>query len=150
MALTAASALTQASALLGHSYTYSITYPKSSSISDNGKYTFTVSNNSGVQPKFIFPSASSSFLYQCFGFEPDSTNTFSGNTLISTNVINLQAEDCIFIRSDVCTNPNDNVLQEIYANVASGPSQISAGRTSTLPPILKSLLATSQTPSTST
>lgn len=92
------------------SFVYAISYP-SSTARQTGKFTFTVSNNASVQPSFVFTD----YLYECFGFNENSTNTFSGNSLTSENIIKLQAEDTIFIHSDICQNENDNVLQEIYA-----------------------------------
>ena len=41
-------------------------------------------------------------------------NNFVANTLISTNVINLQKETTLFIHSDMVNNGRDNVLQEIF------------------------------------
>lgn len=98
-------------------YTYAITYPTSSTIPDTGKYTFTVSNNLGIQPSFIF--SASNDLGSHMGFSDESTNIFAGNTLTSTNVINLQAETALYIHSDICTNSNDNILQEIFATSTS-------------------------------
>ena len=118
MAAQIATSLTAASVTLGNNWTYTVTYPKSASQVDNGYYVYEVSGATS-QPAFIFGSVSENFIYLCFGFDPSSTNTFTGNTLTSTNVINLQAEDAIFIHSDCCINYNDNILQEIYANVGS-------------------------------
>jgi hypothetical protein len=105
-----------ASATLGNNFTYSVTYPKNSFVVDTGFYNYTVSNNGTVQPEFIFGSQSENFIYLCMGFNPSSTNVFVANSLSSVNVINLQAEDAIFVHSDVCVNYNNNILQEIFSN----------------------------------
>lgn len=49
------------------------------------------------------------------GFIQGSTNTFIANSLNSTNVIKLKPEDQIYFHSNICSNKNDDVLQEIYA-----------------------------------
>ena len=77
-------------------YTYTVTYPTSSTVPDTGKYTYTVSNNSGVQPVFTFVTTND--LFDHMGFASESTNNFVDNTLISTQVINLQKENT-FIHS---------------------------------------------------
>ena len=48
------------------------------------------------------------------GFNENSTNVFSSNTLISTNVIKLSPEDSILIHSDLCSNYGNDILQEVY------------------------------------
>lgn len=92
-------------------FTYTITTP-STLLGETGLYTFLVTNNGGVQPDFIFTDNN---IFEVLGFDINSTNNFLSDTLISTNVIKLQKEDTIFIHSDICTNGNDNILQEIYA-----------------------------------
>jgi hypothetical protein len=74
------------------------------------KYTFTVSSND-LQPSFIF----SSHLSQQLGFNKNSTNTFSGDTLKSINTLNFIPEGTIYIHSDLVDDETD-VLQEVYAN----------------------------------
>ncbi len=97
--------------------TFTVSYP-SSTLPDTGKLTFTVSSGN---PKFIF----SDYCYELLGFEPDSENTFSGSSLTSTNVIKVQVEDTLTIRSDICNNGGiNNVLQEIYANASVDFSSI--------------------------
>ena len=44
------------------------------------------------------------------------SNTFQSDSLKSTNVINLQKENSVFIHSDLCSNGGDNILHDIYAN----------------------------------
>jgi len=76
---------------------------------DQGKYIFTVTS----EPSIIFTNN----VFEAMGFNANSTNTFSGGSLTaSTNVIKLQAEDTIYIHSDLVTNGTDNILQEIFTN----------------------------------
>lgn len=101
-------------------WTYQISIPNSSMTGDTGLYTWTVTGNGGVQPRFIFTD----YLYEQFGFEPNSSYVFTADTLTSINVVKFQLEDSIFIHSDIANNGIDNVLQEIlgvqntdYANI---------------------------------
>jgi hypothetical protein len=104
---------------LASSYVFSVTFPGSSS-PDTGKYTYTVTGNSGFQPSFIFTDQ----LYEQLGFEHDSTNVFVANTLISTNVINLQIKSTLFLHSDMITNHDSNILQEISSVTSSSFSNM--------------------------
>jgi hypothetical protein len=100
-------------------FDYIVSYSSSPSY-DDGKFIFTVSNNSGTQPQFIF----SDYLYEQLGFNRNSTNTFTANVLSSTNVINLQPETTLMIRSDICQNRNENILQNISSSGNSDFSYI--------------------------
>lgn len=91
-----------------HSWTYTIDYPNTTSEADTGKYAYSVSGNTS-QPSFTFTT----FMYEQLGFNSNSTNAFIANTLSSSNVIKLIPEDTLFIRSNICDNNGDNVLQEI-------------------------------------
>lgn len=92
-------------------YTYTVSYPDAATEPDTGKYTFTVTNNA-TQPKFIFRSS----IYEQFGFERNSTNTFVGNSLVSANVLKFQVEDTLFLYSDMVGGENkSNILQEFFA-----------------------------------
>lgn len=117
--LTAIQSLLNSSTL--HSWTYAITYPTVSSEADTGKYTFTVSGNSGNQPSFIFDTNP---IYEQMGFLESSTNAFVANTITSTSCIKMQIEDTIYIHSDIVGGEVDNVLQEVYANASSNFSAI--------------------------
>ena len=97
-------------------WTYSIGYS-----SLLGKFTYTVTGNSG-QPSII--CANPSQVYEQLGFEPSSTNVFVANSLVSTNVIKLQSEDSLYLHSDMVTNGDDNVLQEIFVSGSSDYSNI--------------------------
>lgn len=92
-------------------WTYTITTP-STTQPQTGKYTFTVSGNGGLQPSFIFPSTSK--VYEQLGFDSSSTNAFTANTLISSNVVRFILEDTLYIHSDLVTGNQTNVLQEIF------------------------------------
>lgn len=77
---------------------------------DTGKYTFNVSGNGGVQPIFNFDQNN---IHEQLGFDPESTNQFIGNVMVSKNVIKFQIEDALFLRSNIVDNGVDNVLQMI-------------------------------------
>lgn len=96
------------------SYTYAITNETIATSQDTGKYTYTVSGNSGVQPKFIFSDVNT--LYEQMGFDSGSTNTFSADTLTSSDVINLAQESTIFLKSDIIvpSGAQNNILHAFY------------------------------------
>jgi hypothetical protein len=102
---------TQLNANSPNSYVYTITNQNISNTQDTGQYTFTVSGNGSVQPIFTFTTS----IYELLGFNANSTNQFISNNLVSTNVANLQPENTLFIRSDICQNYNDNILQNIIS-----------------------------------
>lgn len=91
-------------------WVYAVTFPNSNT-TNTGKLKFSVSGNGSTQPQFIF----NEYLYKQFGFDTG-TYIFVGNELYSSNVINLQLLDAIFINSNICNNKHDSVLQEIYSN----------------------------------
>jgi hypothetical protein len=89
-------------------YIYSMTFN-----AVTAKYTYLVSGNSGVQPQFIF----SDFLVSQMGFPNHTTNSFVGNTLLSTDVISFVATQALFIRCDLISDAS-NTLQTNFANNA--------------------------------
>jgi len=91
---------------------YTISYANTNQSEDDGKYTFTVSDNNDVQP--IFQFSTNDDAHEAMGFNAESSNQFVNDELKSTNVIRLFIEDTIFIHSNICQNENDNILQEIY------------------------------------
>jgi hypothetical protein len=99
---------------------YVVSYPNAGSEADTGFYTYTVSGNGSSQPSFQFES----YCYEPLGFDANSTNIFVNNVLTSTNVIKLSPEDQLFIHSDICSNKNDDILQDIYAGGAATYSSI--------------------------
>lgn len=82
---------------------------------ETGKLLFTVTGNSDIQPSFIFTT----FLYEMLGFEQNSTISFQNNSLTSINVINMQKEASVFIRSDIVSNSGDNILQDVFTSNTS-------------------------------
>jgi hypothetical protein len=93
---------------------YSVTISDSPS---TGKFVFTASSGN---PSFIFGE----FLYEQMGFDKNSTNTFSGSSLTSTNVINMQLEDTLAIHSDIVATNRNDILQTIYSNNSTDLSRI--------------------------
>lgn len=104
--------LNAASVSMGHAYSYTINYPNKLITADTGMFTYSVTNNGGVQPQFIFTS----YLYEQFGFIANSTNIFNSNTLTSTAVINFTPETTLFIHSDLADNKIDDILQDVFDN----------------------------------
>eukprot|EP01133_Synstelium_polycarpum_P018159 gene18159-21717_t len=100
-------------------YSRSVQWPTSKQ-PNLGKFTFTCSGGGEDMISFVFGNS----LFRHLGFNHDSTNEFQKDpitgfmTLQSTNVINLQSDNVLYIRSNICTNGSDDVLQEIYS--ASG------------------------------
>jgi len=92
-------------------WTYAVSYPNADTV-ERGKMTFTVSGNSGVQPSFILTTN----LHHILGFSSNTTNTFVGDTLTSTNVINLQKETTLYLHSNLCMSYDNDILSSIYAN----------------------------------
>lgn len=107
----AAAIQTALNAASPNGWTYVVSSPAANAV-DTGKYTLTVTGNGGVQPSFVFTDT----LYQQLGFNENSTNAFVADSLVSTNAINLNLEDSIFVHSDICQNNGDNVLQEILTS----------------------------------
>lgn len=104
-----------------NNYVYDVAFNNINTTPDDGKYYFTVSNNSGVQPSFIFES----YIAEQLGFQKYNTYNFSSNSLVSIGVCNLIRETTLYLRSNICQNKEgDNVLQEIYANGETSYSYI--------------------------
>ncbi len=95
-------------------FTYAININNSFNNCNNGKFTFTVTGNAGVQPDFIFTDN----LFEQFGFPENTTASFLADSLVSTNVVNFIPEQTLYIFSDLVQTKNNNstgVLQEVYA-----------------------------------
>jgi hypothetical protein len=90
-------------------WVYTITYSNIGITGDTGQLTFGVTGNDS-QPQFIFTASSP---YEQLGFDSNTTYNFSGNSLVSPNVINLAQEATLFISSDICQNKTDNILCNI-------------------------------------
>lgn len=94
-------------------WTYTISYPNSATSADTGKFTYSVSGNTS-QPQFILGS---DVIYEQLGFLPNTSPTFSGDSLTSVNVIKMQREDALYLHSDLVQNKEgDNVLQAMFAS----------------------------------
>jgi hypothetical protein len=94
-------------------WVYAIALNNSFTNVSNGLFYYTVTGNSS-QPSFTFTN---SFLYEQFGFNANSTNTFVSNTLTSVNVLNFIPETSIFLYSNLIEtkqNNTSNILQEFY------------------------------------
>jgi hypothetical protein len=75
---------------------------------DTGKYIYSVSAipHNTPQPSLVIYDT----LYEQFGFERNTTYTFSGNTLVVPNVFSMNLENTVFVHSDICKRIDDNVL----------------------------------------
>lgn len=95
-------------------WTYQMVYPLSVNNSNMGKFNFTVTGSGGSQPSLFFATE----VHEQFGFNLNTTNTFVGGILTSSNVVSFVPETRIFIHSDLGINfdDGDSVLQEIYGN----------------------------------
>jgi len=98
---------------------YTISWP-SSTQPHTGKFTFTCTDIGGIQPIFIFDDNE---LSNRLGFQENSSNQFVGFQLQSTNVIDLQAQNIIYLHSDICNTDKDDILQEFY--VSTGDADFS-------------------------
>ena len=98
---------------------YSMSLPNQNLVASTGKFTYTVTGNSS-QPSIICTD----YVNEQLGFAVFSTNTFVGNTLISQNTVNFGAESTMFIHSDIASNGDSDVLQEIFAGNTESLSYI--------------------------
>jgi len=113
---TVSAALTAASPNL---LTYTLTFPPNSG-AVNAKWTFTQTNGA-IQSSIIV----NAHLFEPLGFFANSTNAFTGTTLISTCVIKMQSEDRLLIHSNIANNPtNDDVLVSINSTTSVNFSSI--------------------------
>ena len=92
--------------------TYTITIPNTYSACSTGKFTYS-SSNPLVVSSFTFPERST--LYEQFGFNRQSTVSFSSGSLTSSNVVKFIPEDSIHIHSNlIATISGDDILSEAY------------------------------------
>lgn len=87
-------------------------------VGDTMFITFTVSGNTS-QPSIIMASNSTSPFRQ-LGFDNNSTNTFSGGALVSTNAVNLSLVLTAYIQTDMVLGANNGILQQ-FLNIGSYP-----------------------------
>jgi hypothetical protein len=99
--------------------TYTMTYPNTAQVADTGKYTFSYAPFGGGDNISIDVNDVS--MFQQLGFSQNSSNSFDDitGTLTSTNVINFQIINSIFITSDMCVE--EGYLQELH-NVGTSQS----------------------------
>lgn len=103
---TVLAALLTSSSLLG--WVYTVAFPNGFSTANTGKFTFTVSSNTG-QPSFQFDATS---IYEQMGFNIG-TYTMSSNQIVSPNVVGFMPESNILIHSDI-VDGDDDILQEVF------------------------------------
>ena len=97
---------------------YTVSYPPSSG-PDTGKFTY-MQNNGTIVSSLIFNNV----LFEPFGFQPNSTNQFTGTTLISTTVLKVQSEDRLLLRSNCVNNGRDDILASINSSTSINYSSI--------------------------
>lgn len=110
-------------------WSYVVSKPASNAV-DTGKYTFTVTGNGGLQPAFIFNEDYQ--LHEMLGFDVGITNTFTADSLTSTNVIKIQKEDSLFIRSDITGQHSLQILQEVYTHYTADYDHVAFENTNPL------------------
>ena len=94
-----------------HGWTYAIEYQNIGRTVDDGKYTYNVSGNSGIQPSII----TGGDFFEMLGFDANTVNTFVGSSIRSRNVVNVNQETSIYIKSDLLQT-RDGVLASITSS----------------------------------
>lgn len=89
---------------------YTVNYENIARSQDTGHYFLSVSGNAGIQPKFIIGTA----LYEQLGFNRNSVNIFVANILESVNVVNLNPETTLLLKSDM-VHSRTGILQSILS-----------------------------------
>lgn len=93
-----------------NSWTYTVGYPNIGTTGNTGMWTITVSNNTS-QPSLSFTD----HCYQQFGTEPNTTYPFVSNVFTSPNVIFMQAQPTVNIRTNMI-NDKQGILQTIHSS----------------------------------
>lgn len=112
-------------------YTYAISMPLVNNTVSTGKYTYTVTGNAGIQPVFTFPTTT--LLHKQMGFVYNTSNAFVGDTLVSTNICNMNTVAGLLIKTDLIDGETtqsptgSNVLQEVLCYNTNDFSNISFG-----------------------
>jgi len=92
--------------------TYTLSFPNTYTQTSTGKITYT-SSNPLIQSSFNFPI--SSHVYEQFGFNRNSTVTFTSGSLTSENVVKFIPEDSVHIHSNlISTKSGDDIISEAY------------------------------------
>lgn len=120
LASTLSTLLTAGSVTLGNNWIYTVTNP-SPTQADTFKFTFTVSGNGLFQPTITMISTSP---FRQLGFEQSTNYAFVANQLVSVNAINLAYVLRIFIKSSICSDSNDGILDEILSVGSFAPQSV--------------------------
>ena len=94
--------------------TYTLTYPASFTATNTAFITITITGGTASNSQLIF--ASTNTINEQFGFDSGSTQTFSTDTLISSNTVNFLTNRSLLIHADIIDGGATNILQEIYSN----------------------------------
>ena len=93
-------------------WVYTVKIPNTLNAPDTGKYTYTITG--GHNATFIFTD----YVFEAMGFNRNSTNAFAGGIITSANVVKLQQEDCLFLRSSLIANGTGDILQVFYPSAS--------------------------------
>lgn len=96
-------------------WVYDITFQNISRSVDDGKYTFSITGNSGIQPIIMIGD----FLGEQMGFLSNSSNVFVNGSIRSVNVCNLNPENTLIIHSDIISNGHNSHLKSIASSVTN-------------------------------
>ena len=98
--------MTNASATSGDTWDYRVSFDHT-----QGKFTYSVQGNT-EQPTI----KTTINVYEQLGFLPNSENTFVGDSLKSTSVINMSPENNLMLRTSLCEggNNNENIVQDLH------------------------------------
>jgi len=88
---------------------YSMSLPNQNTEVSTGKFTYSVTGNL-TQPSIRCTNQ----VNEQLGFPINSVNTFVDGKLISSTVLNFGSESTLFLHSDIATNGDSDILQEIY------------------------------------
>jgi len=108
------------STTLGNNWTYVVSNP-SPTVADTFKFTFTVSGKGAFQPTITMSSTSP---FRQLGLEQSTAYLFVANVLVSVNAINLAYVLRMFIKSDICNDSNDGILEEILSVGSFAPQSV--------------------------
>jgi hypothetical protein len=120
LASTLSSLLTAGSTTLGNNWTYVVSNPPTTG-PDTFKFTFTVSGNGLFQPTITMGVNSP---FRQLGFEQSTVYPFLANTLVSANAINLAYVLRMFIKSNICSDSADGILDEILSVGSFAPQSV--------------------------
>lgn len=95
-----------------YTYTVKTSSDLTSNYGDDGKLTYEVTGNGGTQPAFVFTDS----MYSQMGFNVNSSNIFTASKLKSVNIINLNNEDILFLKSDII---KENYIYNVITTTAA-------------------------------